>query len=106
MIVVLRVYTCYSIIIKKRISYYRIKQEFHIYDDGLSLREMISFLNKFNIKTRILKIDNILNCGTKTFYSKQFPCIGIEELSASNHYIVIYSIKKVLLHFQIHLTIA
>lgn len=85
---------------KKRISYYRIKQEFHIYDDGLSLREMISFLNKFNIKTRILKIDNILNCGTKTFYSKQFPCIGIEELSASNHYIVIYSIKKGVITFS------
>lgn len=79
---------------RKNISYYRIKREFHIYENGISLREMISFLNKFNITTKILKVDNILNCGNKTFHKKQFPCIGIEELSFSNHYIIIYSIKN------------
>lgn len=85
---------------KLKISYYQIKKELHIRENGISLREMIAFLKKFGVSTKILKIDNILNCGNKTFDMGQFPCIGIERLAYTNHYIIIYSIKNGIITFS------
>lgn len=80
--------------VNNRVSYHNLKSYFHISSKGISLKEIKDFFESLGTKITIFKIDNILKCGISTFNKKQFPCIGVEILPNSNHYIVIYSINN------------